>query len=119
MDEPEVDDGVGKKLSLATVEKSTDKRFELLDSVIESLEKNEQAILDNFQVNFLFHAVVLMEFEDEICNFTNDKNPSIRSQVIRFVFLSIKRERDTIVSLLGPLNAVSYSLMFKSRLNLS
>ena len=52
MDEPEVD-GVGKKLSLATVEKSTDKRFELLDSVIESLENNENAILDNFQVIFI------------------------------------------------------------------
>jgi hypothetical protein len=116
MDELEVDDGVGKKLSLATVEKSTDKRFELLDSVIGSLEKNEEAILDNFQVNYVLIQSYL-QFQDEICNFTNDKNPSIRSLVIRFVFLSIKRERDTIVSLLAPLNAVSFRL--KSALNKS
>ena len=58
MDDPEIDNGgvdntVGKNLSLATVEKSTDRRFELLDSVIESLEKNENAVLDNFQVQRL------------------------------------------------------------------
>ncbi|CAG5098850.1 Oidioi.mRNA.OKI2018_I69.XSR.g16034.t1.cds [Oikopleura dioica] len=97
MDDPEIDNGevdntVGKNLSLATVEKSTDRRFELLDSVIESLEKNENAVLDNFQ--------------DEICNFTKDKNPSIRAQVIRFITLSVKREKDTIVALLPPLNSL-------------